>query len=151
MTGSTALATIKAKSAEVTDERRSARSTVLVAAMIEFDEVRVPVRVINLSAHGALVQGDVMPGADSEVAFRCNGMVTPGWVAWVRAPLAGINFDAPIEPRISGQSAGTGAMVIKDNRQLDFRRPGFRGNQMTEEEREIVAKWLRGQQDSDED
>jgi hypothetical protein len=28
---------------------------------------------------------------------------------------------------------------------VDFRRPGFRGNQMSDEEREIVAKWVKGQ------
>jgi hypothetical protein len=39
-------------------------------------------------------------------------------------------------------------MVTRDTRNLDFRRPGFRGNQMSDEEREIVAKWVREQDKS---
>jgi hypothetical protein len=139
----------KANPSAVADERRSARETVLLAAMIECNGVRVPVRVINLSAHGALVHGDVMPEADDEVTFRYGQMAAGGWVAWVRAPLAGISFDEPIRREATRAKPQSGAhMVTRDTRNLDFRRPGFRGNQMSDEEREIVAKWVREQDKS---
>lgn len=146
------MGTSKAKPAEaVSDERRSARSTVLLAAMIECDGRQLPVRVINLSAHGALVHGDELPDSDEEVTFRCSEVTAKGWMAWVQPPLAGINFDEPIQPDGTWIKPQSGAhMVTPDTRKLDFRRPGFRGNQMSDEEREIVAKWLREQQEPDE-
>lgn len=128
------------------DERRSDRSSVLLAATIECDGARLPVRVVNLSAHGALVQGDAVPGQDQAVTFRCSGLEAAGWMAWVKPPFAGINFDAPVQPPALAQGAGTAAMVTKDTRRRDFRRPGFRGNQMSAEEREIVEQWAREQE-----
>jgi hypothetical protein len=126
------------------DERRSARSSVLMKASIECQGIRIPVRVVNLSAHGALVLGDDMPAEDAPVTFRCSGLVTKGWMAWSQSPQGGINFDAPIKPNAALPNNRGGAdLIVKDTRKLDFRRPGFRGNQLTEEEREILEEWKR--------
>jgi len=43
------------------------------------------------------------------------------------------------------KEAAPRATIIKDTRELDFRRPGFKGNQMTDEERKIVEEWNRPQ------
>jgi hypothetical protein len=133
------------------DERRSDRSSVLLAATIECDGARLAVRVVNLSAHGALVQGDAVPGQDEAVTFRCSGLEVAGWMAWVKPPFAGINFDAPVHLPAIVQGAGTAAMVTRDTRRRDFRRPGFRGDQMSAEEREIVEQWTREQEALDGD
>jgi hypothetical protein len=124
------------------DERRSARANVLLVAAVECGGVRIPVRVVNLSAHGALVLGEVIPSEDSPVIFRCNGLVVEGWIAWVRPPHAGIHFSATIQPgKALSKTPATGTMIIKDSRRLDYRRPGFRGNQLTAEEKHIVEHW----------
>ncbi|QNP43146.1 PilZ domain-containing protein [Sphingomonas daechungensis] len=49
------------------DERRAGRSNVLLGATIEQNGARMPVRVSNLSANGALVIGDRLPVADTNV------------------------------------------------------------------------------------
>jgi hypothetical protein len=128
------------------DERRSARSTVLLTAEIECAGERMSVRVINLSSHGALVQGDALPDTESNVTFHCNDAASRGWMAWVQPPHAGISFDEPIKlSALRVKPKGGAEMVIRDIREVDFRRPGFRGTQMSTEERAVVDKWLSEQ------
>jgi hypothetical protein len=43
------------------DERRSGRANVMLAAALELEGVRIPVRVANLSSHGALILGTALP------------------------------------------------------------------------------------------
>lgn len=126
------------------DERRSARANVVLHSTIESEGVRIRVRVANLSAHGALVIGDGVPAKDAQVTFRCKEVTIPGWVAWVRAPHAGIQFDEPIRPDVLFRNSSIPSHVImKDTRQIDFRRPGLRGNQLTPEERLKLEEWTR--------
>jgi hypothetical protein len=130
------------------DERRSARANVLLAATIECDGVRTRARVVNLSAHGALVSGDIPLEEDALITFECNGLTVQGWVAWVRAPHAGIQFGEPKQPGDLLRSSTTHSPVhsiMKDTRKLDFRRPGLRGNQLTAEERKILEQWAGAQ------
>lgn len=128
------------------DERRSARAKVLLTAVIECDDVRIPVRVVNLSANGALVACDARLPENTRVKFRTGRRTAEGWTAWVHPPHAGINFDESIEPgEFLPKSLGTADLITRDTRDLDFRRPGFRGNQMTAEEWQIVEEWNRKQ------
>lgn len=128
------------------DGRRSARAKVLLTAELECEGTRIPVRVANLSAHGALILGEPYFHEDQPVTFRCSGLAAEGWLAWVQPPYAGINFNKPIEPKdILPKARGDSTLVIKDTRTLDFRRPGFRGNQMSQEERQIVEQWQKEQ------
>lgn len=132
------------------DERRSARSKVLLRAAIERDDARFPVRVINFSAHGALVAGEAMPSEDEAATLRCGGWHATGWIVWVRDPHAAVNFDAPIKPHAVARKIGAEAnLITKDNRKLDYRGPGFRDNQMSAEERQIVEAWHRAQREAD--
>jgi len=112
---------------------------------IECDGLRVTVRVINLSEHGVLISGDILPPEDMQVTFRCSGVDTLGWMAWVRPPNAGINFDEPVKLQTAASKPPTAGLIIKDTRKVDFRRPGFRGDQLTAEERAIVEAWQREQ------
>jgi hypothetical protein len=119
---------------------------VLLSAVLEYNGARIPVRVINLSANGALVACDAPPPEDTRVKFRTGRRSAEGWTAWVRPPHAGINFDEPIEPaNFLPKRLGTADLITRDTRDLDFRRPGFRGNQLTAEERQIVEEWKRKQ------
>ena len=129
-----------------TDERRSARANVILTATIEHANARIPVRVSNLSEHGALVIGDGLPADETQIVFRCNGMAVQGWVAWSQSGRAGIQFGNPTQPEsLTQREDNPRIAIIKDTRELDFRRPGFRGNQMTDDERKIVEEWNRPQ------
>lgn len=135
-----------------TDERRSERANVILTAMIEHRGARVPVRVRNLSQHGVLVVGEGIPAAETQVTFRCNGASVESWVAWSRDGRAGIQFGIPLQPEALAQREAVPLVAIaNDTREVDFRRPGFRGNQMTDEERKIVEEWNRPQPKEEED
>ena len=124
------------------EERRSGRAIVMLKAAIESDATCIPVRVSNLSAHGALVIGDRLPPADSEVIFRCNGIAVQSWIAWIDGGRAGVQFADIVQPEALAQKVRVPPIPItRDTRSRDFRRPGFRGNQMTPEERMIVDDW----------
>ncbi len=128
------------------DERRSARSNVLLAATVEWGPKRSAVRIKNLSAHGAMVVGIGLPPAEAEVNLEYMGETVSGWIAWSRDGRAGIEFGAVIEPeRLHLASPHPHPLIVKDTRELDCRRPGFRGRLLTEEEARIVDEWNRGQ------
>jgi hypothetical protein len=95
-----------------------------------------------MSAHGVLVVGDAVPAEGSKLAFKCNGVEIQGWVAWIRPPCAGIDFRDPIRTELLLRTCPvSNQLITKDTRTIDFKRPGFRGNQLTEEERRIVEEW----------
>jgi hypothetical protein len=126
------------------DERRSARANVLLGGTIDCGGTRVKVRVGNLSAHGALLIGNKLPPEATAVTFRCNGATISGWVAWVRGTCVGIDFDEAIDPQdVLRNHANPHLAITRDTRTIDFRRPGFRGNQLTLEERRIVEDWAQ--------
>jgi len=131
-----------------TDERRSERANVILTAIIEHGNARIPVRIGNLSEHGAMVIGDGLPPGDTQIVFRCNGQAVEGWVAWSQGSRGGVHFGNPTRLEMLTQrepGPSPRASIIKDTREVDFRRPGFRGNQMTDEERKIVEEWNRPQ------
>jgi len=128
------------------DERRSDRANVILTAMIDDGRSQIPVRVSDLSSHGALVIGKGLPAEETSVSFRCGGASVQSWVAWSRAGRAGIQFGTPVQPdALTQREVGPHIAITKDTRARDFRRPGFRGNQMTDEERKIVQEWNRPQ------
>lgn len=125
------------------DDRRSTRRPVVLMAAIDCAGVRTRVRVTNLSAHGALVIGDPLPAPDCEVAFLSNGVTVQSKVVWVHGRHAGVQFEDPVEPECFLRNARhPHPMITKDDRTVDFRRPGFRGNQLNAEERRAVENWI---------
>ena len=127
----------------MTDERRSPRENVLLMATLEHGRARIPVRARNLSAHGALVIGDGLPAAETEVTFRCKGASVQSWIAWSREGCAGIHFGTPVDLGELQKEFGPRIEITKDTREVDFRRPGFRRYRMTDEERKVVEEWNR--------
>ena len=126
------------------DERRSGRANVILTAFIEQGATRIPVRIGNVSEHGALVIGRHLPPSDTPVTFLCNGQVVQSFVAWSTPERAGIQFVSPIQlETLTQKTPATAAAIVKAAPNQDFRRPGFRGRQMTDEESRIVAEWHR--------
>lgn len=110
--------------------QRAARTNVLLAATLETSTgLAGPVRVANLSTSGALVFGDLLPAAAERVTLICAASRIAARVAWVGTQHAGLAFDQAINPSdVLPKRAATATLIVKDERELDFRRPGFRGN-----------------------
>jgi hypothetical protein len=119
------------------DERRSARSKVMLTAILEGEHSRGEVRVDDLSEHGARVFGEVTFPVDTPVTFRCKALAVEGFVAWVEAPFAGIGFGDPIEPKEALRTV----KPAQPTAPKDFRRPGFRTRRLTAAERRRVEEW----------
>ena len=129
------------------DERRSPRGNVILTATVEQGSARIRVRVGDLSQHGALIIGGPLLVSEKQIVFCCNGVAIKGWVAWSKGDRAGIEFGAPIEPEAFTQRVERPRPeIIKDSRESDFRRPGFRGNLLTKEQRDIVVEHNRPSQ-----
>lgn len=128
------------------EERRSERSNVIRTATIETEGVRTAVRLSNVSAHGALVIGKDLTASENIVAFRCNGLTIDAWVVWVHGQYAGVQFADSVDTAAFARKGNSPeVMITPDNRVVNCRRPGFRGNQMTKAERRAVEEWLRQQ------
>ncbi len=111
--------------------RRSRRSNVLMAAAIETDNGLANVTLRNLSADGALIEGDGIPEKGAPVVFRKKDLVISGHIAWVNERRAGISFDAKLEPE-------TVLRHIPEPRhriEHQFKRPGLTSSHLTAEER----------------
>ena len=117
--------------------RRSRRSNVLMAAAIETESGQSGVTLRNLSADGALIEGDGIPPADSQVVFRKKDLVISGRIAWVNERRAGIAFDAKLEPETVLRHIPSPRHRIEQQ----FKRPGFR-SPLTDEERRWCATFI---------
>lgn len=129
------------------DERRSDRQKVILAATLKHDASQVPVRIMDLSQRGALITGEVLPDVDSLITLRCGTQSVSGFVAWKNGNQAGLGFtyDMKRQP-FTSRSGVTSDLVVRDRRVVDFRRPGFRGNQLTREERAFLALMMSDHQ-----
>ena len=120
--------------------RRSRRSQVLMAASIEAAGVMLAVKLRNLSADGALVEGDQLPGVGDMVVFHKKDLRLPGHVAWISGNRAGVSFDAKLDPESVMRH------VPKPRQRLmpDCKRPGIRVGGLSDAERKIGEDWVWG-------
>jgi len=113
-----------------TQNRRSRRSNVLMAATIETTAGLVGVTLRNLSAEGALVEGDGIAEPGAQVVFRKNDLCVSGRIAWVNERRAGIAFDAKLQP----ETVLRHVPAPKSRIETSFKRPGFTSHTLTPEE-----------------
>ena len=78
--------------------RKNRRSNVLMSASLELSGTSLPVKLRNLSAEGALVEGDKLPVEGASVLFRKGDLSMPGRVAWVKGRRPGVNFAQNLNP-----------------------------------------------------
>lgn len=123
-----------------TQNRRTRRSHVLMAASIEGGGVTIPVKLRNLSSEGALVEGSALPAVDSPVVFRKKELVLAGRVAWVTGGRAGIAFDAKLDP----EAVLRHVPKRRPQAKFDFRRPGIKAGDLSPGERKIAQDWIWG-------
>ena len=118
--------------------RRSRRSNVLLAASIELSGAVVPVKLRNLSTEGALVEGDNLPVEGSEVLFRRNDLSVTSRLAWVHENQAGVAFNRPIAP----EDVLRNIPKPRSRAPLNFRRPALACRTLSADERRLAESWV---------
>lgn len=118
--------------------RRSRRSPVMLAASVEVDEVPVPVMLRNLSEEGALIEGDRLPGEDSNTYFCRNELRIRSRIAWVAGRFAGVAFARPLKRDEVLRNVPAPKQLIRP----EFRRPGLTCRPLTTEERQLLERWM---------
>ena len=118
--------------------RRSRRSNVLLAASIEGSGGLVQVKLRNLSADGALIEGAELPPEGSEVLFRRNDLAVLGRIAWVSGNQAGVAFAQELQP----QDVLRNIPKPSPKSLPDFKRPGLTGRPLTPAEQRLIKQWV---------
>ena len=122
---------------DITQNRQSRRSNVLLAATIELAGAALPVKLRNLSTEGALIEGDELPVEGSEVVFRRNDLKVTSRVAWVDGKHAGIAFRRPI----AQEEVLRNIPSPRHRTPVKFGRTGFARQKLTAEEAVLARNW----------
>jgi hypothetical protein len=122
----------------MTQNRRSRRSNVLLTAIVEIAGERLPVKLRNLSADGALVEAKLLPAADSEIIFHRGELSVRGKIAWVGGNHAGISFNRKLNP----DQVLRHVPPPRPKTQQDFRRPGFSVKDFSPAQRKMIERWM---------
>ncbi len=121
----------------ISQNRRSRRSNVLLAASIEVSGTTLPVKLRNLSTQGALIEGDGLPAEGSEVLFRRNEISVGSRIAWVHGRQAGVAFRTAIHQ----EDVLRNIPKPRYRAQPSFKRPALACRKLTDEERRLAASW----------
>ena len=121
-----------------TQNRRTRRSKVLMTATLELSGSALTVKLRNLSAEGALIEGNDLPVEGSQVLFRRLELSVPGRIAWVTAKRAGVTFDEKLAPEAMLHHIPT----PKPRVMPDFRRPGLGARKLSPGERQLGEDWV---------
>ena len=121
-----------------TQNRRSRRSNVLLTATIEVGGRALSVKLRNLSAEGALLEGEQLPIEGTEVQFLRNDLSVAGRVIWANGKHAGIVFHDKLRPDVVLRHIPPPRPRI----QQDFRRPGLACVDMSADQRRLIESWF---------
>lgn len=83
---------------EVDNRRKDTRTNLFVAASIVAEQMRASVRLRNISAAGALIEGGDLPEIGESVCMRRGSLSVHARVVWRQAKSAGLSFDQPTDP-----------------------------------------------------
>jgi len=118
--------------------RRSRRAPVFLAASVEVGGVPETVKLRNLSEEGALIEGERLPLEGTTTFFQRNDLRLKSRVVWVQGRFAGVAFARPLKAEEVLRNVPRPRQQI----QADFRRPGLACRPLTTEERRMVEKWM---------
>ena len=110
----------------------------LMTATLELSGAAVQVKLRNLSAEGALIEGKNLPVEGSKVLFKRLELSVAGRIAWVTAGRAGVTFDEKLEP----EQMLHHIPMPKPRVTPDFRRPGLGARRLSPEERLAGEAWV---------
>src|SRR5688500_6217759 len=82
--------------APVRERRKGRRAHTLLSAQMEVKGVLVPVRLLNLSSHGAMLESEIHPAVASKATLWAGKLTSKGSVAWVNGHRLGLLFERPI-------------------------------------------------------
>lgn len=119
--------------------RRSRRSQVYLTATLEGIGTTVPVKLRNLSAEGALVEGKELPIEGSQVTFHRNELDVKGRVVWTAGNHAGIAFDT----QLKAEEVLRHVPQPRPKMLPAFRRPGLACRELKPEERRLIESWYQ--------
>ena len=104
--------------------RRWARQPMILSARLITVAHEYQVRIRDLSAGGARIQGDELPGVGTDALLKRGEFETFGHIAWIHDGHAGIEFDDPLS---DAEVAALQAAPIHTPTPTaeDYRRPGF--------------------------
>src|SRR5215203_3866260 len=103
-----------------TQNRRSRRSHLLMAATLEVSGRAINVKLRNLSAEGAQVEGEHIPVEGTDLLFRKGELAVAGSIIWTKGKQAGIRFVHELET----QAVLNHIAVPRPRIETEFRRPG---------------------------
>src|SRR5262245_51681357 len=115
--------------------RKTRRSNVLMSASLELSGTSLNVKLRNLSAEGALVEGDKLPVEGASVLFRKGDLSVAGQVAWANGRQAGINFAQELKPEQLLRHVPTPRPRVTPT----FKRPGLK--KFTDEDQGFGSAW----------
>lgn len=122
----------------MTQNRKSRRSPVYLAAAVEIAGVAQPVKLRNLSEEGALIEGERLPLEGTTTFFERNELRLKSRVIWVQGRYAGIAFARTLKQEEVLRHVPQPRQVA----QGDFRRPGLACRPLTDHERKMIEKWM---------
>ena len=118
--------------------RRSRRAPVLLAASIDVRGVPVSVKLRNLSAQGALIEGEQLPSDGVTTFFSRKELRLKCQVMWVVGRYAGIRFARELNP-------DEVLRYIPPQRETfrpEFKRPGLACKPLTPSEKKMIEAWI---------
>lgn len=117
--------------------RRQRRANVLLTAIVEMSGRTSDVKLRNLSAEGALIEGDGLPQEGSRISFRKGELKVAGKIVWVSNKRAGIQFDE----RLSPEALLRHVPAPRPRMLPSFRRPGLAPQPLSPFERNLERAW----------
>jgi hypothetical protein len=104
------------------DPRTDQRSHVFLMAVLRAGTTSCPVRVRNISIHGALLEGNGLPSEKQVVALKRGSLSVSGQIAWLAGQHCGIRFSKPIAVAEWVDRAGPVGQQRIDSAVAEFRR-----------------------------
>jgi hypothetical protein len=118
--------------------RRSRRAPVLLTASIDVLGVPEPVKLRNLSASGALIEGNCLPLAGDTTYFTRRELHLRCEVMWVEGRYAGIRFARELDR----EEVLRYIPPPRERFQPEFKRPGLACKPLTRDERKMIEAWI---------
>ena len=107
-----------------------------MSAALELSGTSLDVKLRNLSAEGALVEGDSLPVEGAEVLFRRQELSMAARIIWVRGGRAGLAFKVPLSPEAVLRHIPTPKPRVLP----EFRRPGL-SSKLNDVDRDAARSW----------
>ena len=109
-----------------------------MTASLEVSGRSIVVKLRDLSADGAQIQGDDIPIEGTSLMFRRGDLAVAGSVIWTKGKQGGIAFSVKLDP----DTVLNHVPVPRARTKPDFRRPGLASRALTFQERKQAERWI---------